>query len=107
MIDTANTLVKAANKALEEGALSVTVFATHGVLSYNSDFDNACHRLRKSKIKHVYISNTMNNCQVGYEHDPLAQSDKIHMLDVTITFAQAIEKIIAESPYAELPKYGH
>lgn len=90
MIDTANTTIKAANLVLENGAESVTLFATHGVLSYKSEFDNAEHRLFKSKIKKVYLSNTI----CSYKHD---SDRKIEILDVTSVFAKAIHKIITES----------
>ena len=46
MIDTAGTLVNAANAAFEKGAKSVTAIATHGVLS-----DPAIDRIEKSSIK--------------------------------------------------------
>jgi ribose-phosphate pyrophosphokinase len=90
MIDTANTLVKAAHLCLDEGAESVIVFATHGVLSYNTEFDNARLKLQKSKIKKVYLSNTI--CEYS-EHS----EGKIKVLDVTKVFATTIEKIITES----------
>ena len=51
MIDTARTLVNAASAALEQGAKSVTAFATHGVLS-----DPAVDRIKKSDINKIIIT---------------------------------------------------
>lgn len=99
MIDTATTLVKASNLLLDKGALSVTVFATHGVLSYRNEIDNAEYRLIKSNINKIYISNTIDNC---YDHtidfitEEVKNRSKIINLDVSGVFAKAIEKIQSE-----------
>jgi ribose-phosphate pyrophosphokinase len=91
LVDTANTLVKAADLCVEKGARSVIVFGTHGVLSYQSDFDNAEYRLQHAEsIKKIYLSNTI--CEYT-EHSNL----KIKILDVTSIFANAIKKIINET----------
>lgn len=95
MVDTAGTLVKAAHLCLQEGAKSVNVFATHGVLSYRNELDNAVDRLRKSKISKVYLSNTI--CEY-YEDD---DNGKIEVIDVTSVFADAIKKIISETAHME------
>lgn len=94
IIDTAGTLVKASDLLLVSGALSVTVFATHGVMSYKSEFDNAMYRLIRSKIKTAYISNTL-----GYfdENDfSGTNTNKVKPIDVSGIFARAIEKIQSE-----------
>lgn len=100
IVDTATTLVKGAHLVLDKGALSVTVFTTHGVLSYVDEINNAMMRLSSSKIKHTYISNTINHGhmirydeEVGTFSDNETRHDKITMIDVTDIFAAAISKI--------------
>lgn len=101
MIDTATTLVKAADKVLAEGALSVTVFGTHGILSYRNELDNATQRLQKSKINKVFISNTI--CTYDDDQDP---TEKIQIIDVSEVFANAINKIITETAHVEMEQLG-
>ncbi|NQV05166.1 ribose-phosphate diphosphokinase, partial [bacterium] len=54
MIDTAGTIVAAAEILKESGALSVRAMATHGVLS-----SPAADRIKNSPIEEVVISNTL------------------------------------------------
>lgn len=54
MIDTAGTLTAAADKMMEEGALSVRAFASHGVLS-----GPAIDNIEKSNITEVYITDSI------------------------------------------------
>lgn len=76
MIDTAGTLTAAADKMMEEGALSVRAFATHGVLS-GPAYDN----IENSLIKEVVVTDSI----------PLKQkSDKIKVLSVAEMFAETI-----------------
>ena len=82
LIDTATTLVKAADLVLSKGALSVTVLSTHGVLS-----EGAVKRLMLSNIETVYISNTISKNLDTYE------LEKIKTIDVSDIFAKAILKI--------------
>ena len=60
MIDTAGTLVNAANAAFNQGAKSVTAIATHGVLS-----DPAMDRLEKSDInKIIDVNNNIDPTKI-------------------------------------------
>ena len=54
MIDTAGTIFNAAEVAKEKGALSVTVAATHAVLS-----GDAVERLSSDNIDKVFLSDTV------------------------------------------------
>jgi ribose-phosphate pyrophosphokinase len=54
MIDTANTIIKGSQVLLNEGAKSVSVFASHGVFS-----KNALQRLQESPIKSVTVTNSI------------------------------------------------
>jgi ribose-phosphate pyrophosphokinase len=82
MIDTAGTLVKAAEVLKERGAKSVYAYCTHPVFS-----GPAIERIKKSQIDEVVITNTI----------PLAAgakgTDKIRQLSVAFLFAETIRRI--------------
>ncbi|MBP5365241.1 MAG: ribose-phosphate pyrophosphokinase [Bacteroidales bacterium] len=76
MIDTAGTLTAAADKMMEQGALSVRAFASHGVLS-----GDAYEKIENSSIEEVVITDSI----------PLKrQSPKIKVLSVADMFAETI-----------------
>ena len=54
MVDTAGTLVLAAQKILEKGAKSIRAFATHPVLS-----GNAIERINDSPITELVVTDSM------------------------------------------------
>ncbi|HDJ28293.1 MAG TPA: ribose-phosphate pyrophosphokinase [Proteobacteria bacterium] len=85
MIDTAGTLTKAANVLMEEGALKVYGFASHGVLS-----GPAIERIAQSRLSKVVVTNSIP------VHDNVAQCDKIEVLSVSGLFADAIKRIYIE-----------
>ena len=82
MIDTAGTLVKAADVLKERGARSVYAYCTHPVFS-----GPAIERLAASTIDEVVISNTI----------PLSLAakacSKIRQLSVAFLFAETIRRI--------------
>ncbi|MCM1579453.1 MAG: ribose-phosphate pyrophosphokinase [Ruminococcus sp.] len=91
MIDTAGTLCNAAKAIMEKGgAKSVTACATHGVLS-----GPAIERISESVIKEVVILDT-----IALPEEK--KIDKITVLPVAPTFAQAIERIYADRPISPL-----
>ncbi|CAO5674717.1 MAG: Ribose-phosphate pyrophosphokinase [Holosporales bacterium] len=55
IIDSGNTLIKASNLLIKNGALSVDVFATHAVFS-----NNAQQNLEQSPIQSIYITDTIH-----------------------------------------------
>jgi ribose-phosphate pyrophosphokinase len=76
MVDTAGTLVNAANLIMEQGALSVRAYITHPVLS-----GKAYERIEASALTEIGVCDTI----------PLKrQSDKIKVLSVANIFATAI-----------------
>ena len=81
MIDTAGTLVNAANAAIKKGAKSVTAIATHGVLS-----DPAIDRIGKSNIKKVIITDTIS----VPKHKLI---DKLKIVSVSNIFGQAVDRV--------------
>jgi ribose-phosphate pyrophosphokinase len=82
MIDTAGTLVKAAEVLKERGAKSVYAYCTHPVFS-----GPAIERIKKSQIDEVVITNTI----------PLSETAKpirkIRQLSVAFLFAETIRRI--------------
>ncbi|NPA68029.1 MAG: ribose-phosphate pyrophosphokinase [Chlorobi bacterium] len=79
IIDTAGTIVKAADVLLENGALSVRAVITHPVLS-----GNAYEKIQNSNLEQLIVSDTI----------PLKQeSNKITVLSVAPLFAKVIDKV--------------
>lgn len=79
MVDTGGTICKAANLLIENGANSVRAMITHPILS-----GNALENIEKSKIKEIFVLNTI----------PLkTDHPKIKVLDCSDMLAKAIKKI--------------
>ena len=79
MIDTAGTLLLAADLMMKSGARSVHAVATHPVLS-----GDAVDKIEKSAISQVVVTDTI----------PLGQkSDKIKVMTVADLFANVIDKV--------------
>jgi ribose-phosphate pyrophosphokinase len=90
MIDTAGTIVAAAELLVEEGATEVWAMATHGVLS-----DPAVERLKNSVLTKVVITNTL----------PLPsekQIDKIEVLSIAPLVADAISAVFEDESVSEI-----
>ena len=81
MIDTAGTTVSAADAAMDKGANSVTVVATHGVLS-----GPAIQRLNESVIRKVIITDTISIPKKK-------QIEKLETVSVAELFAEAISRV--------------
>lgn len=82
MIDTAGTIVNAANKLMELGTKEVYACCTHGVFS-----GEAVNRISKSPIKELVFLNTISKCKLCEEYS------KFKMLSVAPIFAEAIKRI--------------
>ncbi len=90
MIDTAGTIVAAADLLKKEGATEVWAMATHGVLS-----GPAIDRLKNSVIEKVVITNTL----------PLPaekQLDKIEVLSIAPLVADAIHAVFEDESVSEI-----
>ncbi|GLU46911.1 ribose-phosphate pyrophosphokinase [Nocardiopsis ansamitocini] len=90
MIDTAGTIVKAADALFEQGAAKVIVAATHGVLS-----GPAVERLQNSRISEVVITNSL----------PLAkdrQFEKLTQLSIAPLLARAINEVFSDGSVTSL-----
>ena len=82
LIDTAGTLVKAAEALLEKGAESVTACATHAVLS-----GDAVERIAASRILEVVVTNSIPLT------DEASRCSRIKTLSVAPLLARAIQSI--------------
>jgi ribose-phosphate pyrophosphokinase len=82
MIDTAGTLVKAAEVLKERGAKSVYAYCTHAVFS-----GPAIERIAKSALDEVVITNTIPL------NDAAKANKKIRQLSVAFLFAETIRRI--------------
>ena len=79
MVDTAGTLVKAAELMIERGAISVRALATHGILS-----GGAIERIEKSQLSELIISDTI----------PLErESSKIKVVPCAPLFADVMNRV--------------
>ena len=81
MIDTAGTIVNAAREALDEGAKSVTVVATHGVLS-----GPAIERLKTASIKRIILTDTISI-------PPEKRLDQMKIVSVANIFGEAVNRV--------------
>ncbi len=81
MIDTAGTTVSAADAAMDKGANSVTVVATHGVLS-----GPAIQRLNDSVIRKVIVTDT-----ISIQEEK--QIEKLETVSAAGLFAEAISRV--------------
>ena len=80
MIDTANTLCKAAEALKARGALKVYAYATHAVFS-----NNAIERINKSILDEVVVCDTIPLRNI--------QSDKIRVVSISALVAETIRRI--------------
>ena len=79
MIDTAGTITKAADMLMDEGALSVRAFCTHGVLS-----GEAKDRIQKSSLLEMVITDTVPQKSLP---------EKIRVVSVADLFAKVMHKV--------------
>jgi ribose-phosphate pyrophosphokinase len=90
MIDTAGTIVAAADLLLERGASQVWALATHGLFS-----GPAVDRLKNSRIDKVVVTDTL----------PLPsekQFDKVEVLTVAPVIAHAIAAVFEDTSVSEI-----
>src|SRR5690349_10672766 len=83
MIDTAGTIVSAANLLMDRGAREVWVAATHGVLS-----GPAVDRLKNAPVRQVVVTNTL----------PIADDkrfDTLQVLSIAPIIAEALDAVFA------------
>jgi ribose-phosphate pyrophosphokinase len=90
MIDTAGTIVAAADLLAERGATEVWCMATHAVLS-----DPAVDRLKNSALSKVVVTDTL----------PIPQDrrfDKLEVLSVAKLISDAIDAVFEDTSVSEI-----
>ncbi len=90
MIDTAGTVVSAANLLVERGASEVWVLATHGVLS-----GPAVDRLKNAPVRGVVVTNTL----------PIPDEkrfDTLEVLSIAPIIAEAIDAVFEDTSVSEI-----
>ncbi len=90
MIDTAGTIVAAAELLDRKGATEVWAMCTHAVLS-----DPAVDRLKNSAISRVVVTDTL-------PLPPDKQIDKIEVVSVAKIFADVIEAVFSDASVSEI-----
>jgi ribose-phosphate pyrophosphokinase len=90
MIDTAGTVVSAANLLIERGASDVYIAATHGLLS-----GEAVDRLKNGPIREVVITNTL---PVPSEK----RFDSLKVISIAPLLARAIDAVFDDRSVSEL-----
>jgi len=90
MIDTAGTIVSAAELLAKRGAADVVVAATHGVLS-----GPAVDRLKNAPIREVVVSNTLT---IPSEK----QFDALRVVSIAPVIAEALTAVFAETSVSEI-----
>ena len=90
MIDTAGTVVSAANLLIDRGAVEVYIAATHGLLS-----GPAVDRLKNGPIREVVVTNTV----------PISDEkrfDNLRVLSIAPLLAEAIDAVFEDGSVSEL-----
>ncbi len=90
IIDTGNTIVVAANRLKELGALEIRVAAAHALFS-----DNAVEKLCRAPVEEVVITNSI-------EHRKEFNMKKLKILSVAPLLAEAIRRIHKEESVSAL-----
>jgi ribose-phosphate pyrophosphokinase len=91
IVDTAGTLCNAARALMDEGAIGVSAYVTHGVLS-----EPALQRISDSVLDEVVITDSIN-----HEHLPLS-AHKIRVVSIAPLLAEAARRISDESSVSSL-----
>lgn len=90
IVDSGGTLCNAANAIMEQGALSVRAYITHGVLS-----NDACQKVEKSSLDELVVTNSIpdrcpKNCK------------KTRQVSVAQLFGEAIRRVTNEESVSSL-----
>lgn len=82
LADTANTITRAAKLLKREGATQVIALLTHGIFS-----GDAIARINASALDKVVVTNTVA------QEKHCAACPKLEVLDISVTFAEAIRRV--------------
>jgi len=90
IVDSGGTLCNAAKAIMEQGALSVRAYITHGVLS-----DDACQKIEKSVLDELVITDSIaNKCPKNCK--------KTRQVSVAQLFGEAIRRVTNEESVSSL-----
>ena len=91
IIDSGGTIVNAADALIKKGAISVSVFVTHAVLS-----GDAINKIKRSKIKKLVITDSIDNS------NRVKNISKIQVLTIAPLMAEAIKRISNSTSVSDL-----
>ena len=91
IVDSAGTLCNASDALLEQGAIEVYAYVTHGVLS-----GEAVERVNKSSLTKLVVTDTIE------ESDLVIKSDKIEVISISSLLGEAIKRISDEKSVSSL-----
>tara|TARA_B100000214_G_scaffold336302_1_gene280158 strand:+ start:17 stop:949 length:933 start_codon:yes stop_codon:yes gene_type:complete len=91
IIDSGGTIVNAAKVLKEKGAKDVHVYVSHGVLS-----GNAVERIKKSKVRNLVITDTINNSE------KVKKAKNIEILTISNLVGEAIKRISNSTSVSDL-----
>ena len=91
IVDSAGTLCNASDALLEQGAIEVYAYVTHGVLS-----GEAVERVNKSSLTKLVVTDTIE------ESDLVIKSDKIEVISTSSLLGEAIKRISDEKSVSSL-----
>ena len=91
IVDSAGTLCNAAQALADQGALSVSAYVTHGVLS-----GAACERVSKSVLKELVITDSIE------APEPVAGCSKVREVSIAPLMGEAIRRIANEESVSKL-----
>ena len=90
IVDSGGTLCNAANAIIEQGALSVRAYITHGVLS-----NEACQKVEKSSLDELVVTDSIpNRCPKNCK--------KTRQVSVAQLFGEAIRRVTNEESVSSL-----
>ena len=90
IVDSGGTLCNAANAIMEQGALSVRAYITHGVLS-----NEACQKVEKSSLDELVVTDSIpNRCPKNCK--------KTRQVSVAQLFGEAIRRVTNEESVSSL-----
>jgi len=91
IVDSAGTLCSAAQSLIDAGAVEVSAYVTHGVLS-----GAACERVKNSVLKELVISDSIE------QPEPVLTSAKIRTVSCAPLIGEAIRRIANEESVSKL-----
>jgi ribose-phosphate pyrophosphokinase len=91
IVDSGGTLINAAEALLKAGALEVSAYITHGVLS-----DGAAERVAQSKLKELVITDSIE------ETEPVRAAKNIRRVSIAPLMGEAIARTASEQSVSSL-----